>query len=210
VVDGDLWGELYLTRHIDRPPFDDGDLAYVETLAAILAGGVSRSVRESRLTELANRDPLTGLANRRRLDQVAATMIASRSDVVVVSIDVNDLKPVNDRDGHDAGDRLLQAVGHALESAAESLPGSLAARTGGDEFCLIVPTADLSAVEERIRVFAAAVVDVPHPPGVSCGIASSRGRVGSARLLFSAADRAMYDAKKHHLTGPHYVSVAID
>ena len=210
MVDGDLWGELYLTRHVDRPPFDDGDLAYVETLAAILAGGVSRSVRESRLTELANKDPLTGLANRRRLDQVAATMIASRSDVVVVSIDVNDLKPVNDRDGHDAGDRLLQAVAHALVSASESLPGSLAARTGGDEFCLIVPTADLSAVEERIRVFAAAVVDVPHPPGVSCGIASSRGRAGSARLLFSAADRAMYDAKKQHHTGPHYVSVAID
>ena len=210
MVDGDLWGELYLTRHVDRPAFNDGDLAYVETLAAILAGGVSRSVRESRLTELANKDPLTGLANRRRLDQVAATMIASRPDVVVVSIDVNDLKPVNDRDGHDAGDRLLQAVGHALVSASESLPGSLAARTGGDEFCLIVPTADVSAVEERIRIFAANVVDVPHPPGVSCGIASSRGRVGSARLLFSAADRAMYAAKKQHRTGPHYVSVAID
>jgi diguanylate cyclase (GGDEF)-like protein len=210
VVDGDLWGELYLTRHVNRPPFNDVDLAYVETLAAILAGGVSRSVRESRLTELAYRDPLTGLANRRRLDQVAATMVASRSDVVVVSIDVNDLKPVNDRDGHDAGDRLLQAVGHALAAASESLPGSLAARTGGDEFCLIVPTADVSAVEERIRVFAAVVTDLPHAPGVSCGIARSRGRVGSTRLLFSAADRAMYSAKKRQHTGPPYVSVAVD
>jgi GGDEF domain-containing protein len=73
-----------------------------------------------------------------------------------------------------------------------------------------VPTADLAAVEESIRVFAAAVVDVPHPPGVSCGIASSRGRVGSARLLFSAADKAMYAAKQDHRSGPHYVTVAVD
>ncbi len=210
VVDGELWGELYLTRHHGSAAFDDADLAYVETLAAILAGGVSRSVRESRLTELAFTDPLTGLANRRRLDQAAAVMIASRADVIAVSIDVNDLKPVNDRDGHDAGDRLLQGVGHALADVADSLPGSLAARTGGDEFCLIVPTSDLAAVTRGVRRFANAVADLPHPPGVSCGVAGSQGRIGSARLLFAAADRAMYVAKKDHLVEPYCVSVTGD
>ena len=207
VVDGDLWGELYLTRHLGRAGFDDADLAYVETLAAILASGVSRAVRESRLTELAYQDPLTGLANRRRLDAVAATMIPARTDVVVVSIDVNELKPLNDRDGHDAGDRLLQSVGHALLGASASLPGALAARTGGDEFCLLVPTADLAAVDAAVRRFAAEILDLPHPAGVSCGIAHTEGQVSSVRLLFAAADRAMYHAKKRHLAEPHHVAV---
>ena len=207
VVDGDLWGELYLTRHIGRAAFDDADLAYVEALAAILASGVSRAVRETRLTELAYQDPLTGLANRRRLDQVAAAMIPARSDVVVVSIDVNDLKPVNDRHGHDAGDRLLQAVGHALAAVAAALPGSLAARTGGDEFCLIVPTGDATRVAAAVRRFADQVVGLPHPPGVSCGIASTSGRIGTPRVLFAAADRAMYHAKKNRLAEPYSVAV---
>ena len=175
VVDGELWGELYLTRHVGRDAFGDGDLAYVETLAAILASGISRAVRESRLTALAYQDPLTALANRRRLDQVAARIIPSRTDVVVVSFDVNDLKLVNDQHGHDAGDRLLQAVGHALEQTSGELPGSLAARTGGDEFCLLVPTADVASVDTAVRRFAAAVFNLPHPAGVSCGIASTRG-----------------------------------
>jgi diguanylate cyclase (GGDEF)-like protein len=207
VVDGDLWGELYLTRHVGRAAFDDADLAYVEALAAILASGVSRAVRETRLTEMAYQDPLTGMANRRRLDQVAAAMIPARSDVVVVSIDVNDLKPVNDRHGHGAGDRLLQAVGHALSSVAASLPGSLAARTGGDEFCLIVPTGDVAAVESAVRRFAADVVDLPHAPGVSCGIARTSGRIGTARVLFAAADRAMYYAKKNRMAEPYSVAL---
>jgi diguanylate cyclase (GGDEF)-like protein len=207
VVDGNLWGELYLTRHLGRAGFDDADLAYVETLAAILASGVSRAVRESRLTELAYQDPLTGLANRRRLDQVAATMIPSRADVVAVAIDVNELTPVNDRDGHDAGDRLLQSVGHALLGVCASLPGALAARTGGDEFCLLVPTSDLAAVDAAVRRFAVEVVDLPHAAGVSCGIARTQGQLGSARLLFAAADRAMYHAKKLHLADPHHVTV---
>lgn len=210
VVDGELWGELYLTRHVGRDAFGDGDLAYVETLAAILASGISRAVRESRLTALAYQDPLTALANRRRLDQVAARIIPSRTDVVVVSFDVNDLKLVNDQHGHDAGDRLLQAVGHALEQTSGELPGSLAARTGGDEFCLLVPTADVASVDAAVRRFAAAVFNLPHPAGVSCGIASTRGVLASAGLLFAAADRAMYHAKQHHLREPYCVTLPVD
>jgi len=207
LVDGELWGELYLTRHVGRPAFDDEDLAYVEALAAILASGVSRAVRESRLTALAFEDPLTGLANRRRLDQVAATMFNSRAGVVVVSLDLNALKQVNDQHGHDAGDRLLRAVGHELERTSGELPGSLAARTGGDEFCLLVPTGDVRAVDEAVRRFAAAVLDLTHPAGVSCGIASTRGVPTSPSTLFAAADRAMYHAKRHHLSEPHCVTV---
>ncbi|MEO7981489.1 MAG: sensor domain-containing diguanylate cyclase [Sporichthyaceae bacterium] len=205
VVDGDLWGELYFTRHLGRVPFDDTDLAYVETLAAILAAGVSRAVRESSLTELAYQDPLTGLANRRRLDQVAASMISARTGLVVVSVDVNDLKPVNDRDGHAAGDRLLRDVARALTWVSEELPGSLAARTGGDEFCLVAPTADVERVADAIRRFMTVVQELPHPAGVSCGIAWTGSGSTSPGTLFAEADRAMYHAKKHALTEPYGV-----
>ncbi|MDQ1601311.1 MAG: hypothetical protein QOD68_2785, partial [Actinomycetota bacterium] len=72
---------------------------------------------------------------------------------------------------------------------------------------LLVPTSDLAAVDAAVRRFAAEVVDLPHAAGVSCGIASTRGQVGSARLLFAAADRAMYHAKKLHLADPHHLTV---
>ncbi len=203
VVDGELWGELYFTRHLGRSAFDDTDLAYVETLAAILATGVSRAVRESTLTELAYQDPLTGLANRRRLDQAAAGMVPSRTGLVVVSLDVNDLKLVNDRDGHAAGDRLLRGVARALAEVSEQLPGSLAARTGGDEFCLVVPTGDVGRVEAAISRFMGAVRALPHPAGVSCGIAWPRSSSMSRGALFAEADRAMYHAKQNGRTEPY-------
>ncbi len=208
VVDGELWGELYFTRHLGRPAFDDTDLAYVETLAAILAAGVSRAIRESALTELAYQDPLTGLANRRRLDQTAAGMMPAQTGMVVVSLDVNDLKPVNDREGHAAGDRLLRAVAKALTAVAEELPGSLAARTGGDEFCLVVPTSDVGRVEAAVSCFMAVVRALPHPAGVSCGIAWTGSGVASPGTLFAEADRAMYHAKQNGRTEPHSVALS--
>lgn len=205
VVDGELWGELYFTRHLGRSAFDDTDLAYVETLAAILAAGISRAVRESTLTELAYQDPLTGLANRRRLDQAAAGMVPAQAGLVVVSLDVNDLKPVNDREGHAAGDRLLRAVARVLTDVSEELPGSLAARTGGDEFCLVAPTTDVERVEAAVSRLMAAVRALPHPPGVSCGIACSASGTVSPGTLFAEADRAMYHAKQNGWTEPYRV-----
>lgn len=75
VVDGGLWGEFYATRHRGDPPFTDADIADiadVEVLTAILSGAISRALHVEVLERLAFLDPLTGLANRRALDQAAA------------------------------------------------------------------------------------------------------------------------------------------
>jgi GAF domain-containing protein len=72
IVDGKLWGELYATREAGEPKFGESDLAYVEALAAILSGGISRALHVDTLEQMAFRDPLTGLANRRALDRAAS------------------------------------------------------------------------------------------------------------------------------------------
>ena len=101
--------------------------SYLEALVAILAGAVSRALREESLEHLAYRDPLTGLQNRRALDEHATeefTVCAGASrTITVVTIDINRLKQVNDTLGHVAGDQLIQAVAHDLHVAFSRLPG---------------------------------------------------------------------------------------
>ena len=109
-----------------------------------------RALREESLEQLAYRDPLTGLLNRRALDERAAQAfdVAPRSTrtVTVVSLDINRLKQVNDTLGHLAGDQLIQSVARALTTEFSRLAGSLVARVGGDEFTVLVSGHDPAAV----------------------------------------------------------------
>lgn len=116
IVDGQLWGEFYATRHQDLERFSPFDLAYTEALCAILAGALSRAIHFEALEQLAFRDPLTGLANRRALDDAAAVALqhrrAPRPDaaghLAGFSAD-HDGRPRN-RPGADAGARRVSAV----------------------------------------------------------------------------------------------------
>ncbi|MCD5313384.1 GGDEF domain-containing protein [Kineosporia babensis] len=78
IVDGQLWGEFYATRNSRLERFSAFDLAYTEALCAILAGALSRAIHFEALEQLAFRDPLTGLANRRALDDAAAVALQHR------------------------------------------------------------------------------------------------------------------------------------
>jgi GAF domain-containing protein len=92
VVDGRVWGEVYATRRAGEPQFDEDDIAYLEGLLAILAGALSRADRERSLSELAYRDPLTGLLNRRAIDEHAQRVFTlppgGRREVAVVAVDI--------------------------------------------------------------------------------------------------------------------------
>ena len=128
IVDGRLWGEFYATRQVGRAPISDTDGFYVQALTAILAGAISRWLREESLELLAYRDPLTGLLNRRALDHQAAQAFdvptgTSRS-VTVVAVDINRLKHVNDTFGHGAGDQLIQSVARSLLKTFGRLPAA--------------------------------------------------------------------------------------
>jgi diguanylate cyclase (GGDEF)-like protein len=202
IVDGQLWGEFYATRPVGEDSFDDRDVAYIEALVAILSGSVSRALREESLERLVYLDPLTGLWNRRALDERAAEAFevapgASRT-VTVVQVDINRLKQVNDSLGHNAGDQLIQSVASTLLAEFSHLPGSLVSRVGGDEFTALVVGHDPSAVISIADRLNRRSWRVGAQPGISCGCSSAVITADTTLTpseLFAAADQAQYHAK---------------
>ncbi len=163
-----------------------------------------RSVSEERLRYLAYHDTLTGLMNRQgfrdSLYQVLDEMPVNDTEPVLLFIDLDGFKLVNDTYGHDIGDQLLIAVADRL---AKTLPaGTSIARLGGDEFSAIVE--NIFKVPEAM-VWAEAVVEALARPfsvngnvvsiGASCGLAPARSFSGDLDGLIKAADLAMYHAK---------------
>ncbi|WP_165865712.1 GGDEF domain-containing protein [Vallicoccus soli] len=203
VLQGHAWGELYASRRRDQPRWGEDDVSLAGLVAELVATGLLRAGELERVSRLAYSDPLTGLANRRALDEAAEAAVARHRGagvpVGVVLCDVNNLKVVNDRDGHEVGDELIVAFSEQLSAAASRVPGALAARLGGDEFCLLVEGAVPDAVVALAEDVAAAARSLPGGYGVSVGVAcvpDAVGPVESARRLLRLADAAQYRAKR--------------
>ncbi|WP_315097069.1 sensor domain-containing diguanylate cyclase, partial [uncultured Cellulomonas sp.] len=196
VVNGGVWGQLYAVRLRPGPPFRVDDIARAEVLAALVSGAIARVDLEAQVRHLVADDPLTGLANRRIADAEAEAALESGLETCIVMCDVDGLKRVNDELGHDTGDDLLRSVADVLRRASDALPGSTAARIGGDEFCVVTVGRRRAEVAD---VVAATIAEFPLPHGaaISYGIASTAvtGSV-SARHLFRQADTAQYKAKR--------------
>ena len=150
---------------------------------------------QARLRALSERCDLTGLLNRRGFLAAAERQRAGGRPVTLWFIDVDDLKQVNDRDGHDAGDGLLRGVATALQ---EVFPDAVVARLSGDEFAVLQvdPTSgDIGARQRRLDDRLALDSVLPgRPVQVSTGTATSRPGQPLSELL-SAADAAMYVVK---------------
>lgn len=169
---------------------------------AIFGGVLGRQA--DRLAELATTDPLTGLANsrvfRERLNQDLARAERYGEPLSLLLIDVDGLKRVNDRAGHQAGDAALEAVAAAIRSGMRE--ADLGARLGGDEFAVLAPRTDESAalvLAERLRAHIAgtAVGWGRQRTTISIGVASvSPTARRAADAVITAADDAMYRAKR--------------
>lgn len=158
------------------------------------------------LKQQATRDFLTGLFNRRHLDDVLPAMLAmARRDqqpLAVVIIDLDHFKPVNDELGHAAGDQLLAAFGALLE--AQCRKSDVACRYGGEEFCLLMPHTPAAAARRKtlslLRQWSqqcgAALQDMPGARTFSAGIADSLHVAGDAAALLEAADERLLQAKR--------------
>ena len=154
------------------------------------------------IERLARTDGLTGLANRRTLDEVLASEIARAQrqgkDLSILMADLDRFKSINDQYGHISGDHVL--AGAAAVFGSELRPYDLAARYGGEEFVLVLPgtsTNDAIVIAERIRrrVEKITVPSCPRQITISLGVAS--WRVGEASKQFVArADEALYSAKR--------------
>jgi diguanylate cyclase len=155
--------------------------------------------------ELASRrqaltDPLTGLANRRALEERFMETVGGTGDRALFYLDLDGFKQVNDRLGHAAGDRLLQLVAERLLALAG--PGATACRLGGDEFLVLaegMPSADAHTFAARIISSLCVPYEIEAGRlarvGVSVGIAIDREGDAPLARLMSEGDRALYAAK---------------
>ncbi len=157
------------------------------------------------LGKLATLDPLTGAFNRRLLEEEASRLQArstrTGSPMAVMMIDVDHFKDVNDRYGHQVGDRVLQLLAKTIET--EIRTGDYFARYGGEEFCILLPATleeEAYVLAERLREVYADCASLfegkPLQSTLSIGIADSVDVGPEFNLLLQAADQALYDAKK--------------
>jgi diguanylate cyclase (GGDEF)-like protein len=160
----------------------------------------------SEVADLALMDDLTGVANRRhllqRLTEECARSERSDDPFSLLVIDLDGFKGINDTHGHAAGDACLQHF--TLMAQTRLRPGDMLARTGGDEFCIVLPSSTLreGAMIAR-RVLEVCRADAEHcmgneiPIAVSIGVAQWSRDIGMhPDRLIAAADHALYDAKK--------------
>ncbi|HET6651842.1 MAG TPA: sensor domain-containing diguanylate cyclase [Nocardioides sp.] len=203
VVSGALWGEVYATRHIGAETFDQDDIAYLEAFLAILGGALARADREETLAQLAYHDPLTGLLNRRAIDDHARVAFevppGMRREVGVVALDINGLKQTNDRLGHQAGDELIQRVAGELVRSFADLKACVVGRVGGDEFTVLSVDLSTDPLVELADQLIARSWETDPTTALSGGVASAvltEDKDLTPSEVFVAADRALYVAKR--------------
>jgi diguanylate cyclase (GGDEF)-like protein len=197
----------------------DGTVGVFELHVVEISGGTHGAARDvteiralqAQLAEQATRDPLTGLANRRLLDELLGRALrrADRSGtpLTLAFLDLDNFKSVNDTYGHDAGDAVLRATAARLQTAVRD--ADVVARYGGDEFVVVYEGADDDSVhrlEQRIDDALSEPINIGGGVTVRCpvsvGIADTNGSRPNAAALISAADHAMLDVKKTRTPSP--------
>ncbi|WP_353364102.1 GGDEF domain-containing protein [Acidovorax sp. FG27] len=173
-------------------------------LLAMSMIGTERHRREQRIAQIAARDPLTSLDNRRALHLRAPELLGQASATrpgALLLIDIDHFKQVNDLHGHDAGDRLLLVLSDLIRAALPA--GALAARLGGDEFVILLPPASGAAAQalgqglrEAFAQQARAMFETPEPVSLSIGaIVFDQPGLELSHWL-KRADDALYASKR--------------
>lgn len=161
----------------------------------------------ARYRELAERDPLTGLYNRRYIDEQLTQRLTAvfdgESSLAVAMIDIDKFKRINDLHSHQIGDEVLRALGRILSECAASVAGGVAARMGGEEFLLILPRVDANEASVLMEFLRQAISDydwqsltdrLTVTASIGVAIAPIDGVEGSE--LLRTADARLYLAKE--------------
>lgn len=195
-------GTLVLTR---GRRFCDTDQEQIEELLGLAAPALRNALSFRTMSQQLERDPLTGLGNRRALTFQGAQRLAESVrygyPLSMLVMDLDRFKSVNDTHGHMVGDRLLCAVALAIRAATRA--SDLCTRIGGDEFVVLLPRTGLAAAlecGERIwraisTVTIRAGTEAPITASVSIGVACYRSGMDFEQL-YHQADEALYAAKR--------------
>jgi diguanylate cyclase (GGDEF)-like protein len=206
LAQGEALGILHFQATDDAPALADAELS----LKTTFAGQVGLSIANIRLREALRsqsiRDPLTGLYNRRylteMLDREIRRAVRAEQSLGILMLDLDHFKNFNDTYGHEAGDTVLRETASFLGKSIRV--EDIACRFGGEEFVVILPTADLNAAHaraERIRskLREMTVLHQGQSLGmitISVGVAALPEHGTSAKELIEAADAALYRAKR--------------
>jgi diguanylate cyclase (GGDEF)-like protein len=184
---------------------------YLQRLHGRIQGAQLLTMVEQ-LHDLSQRDPLTGLANRRVLDSLLDELGARHEQFAVIVLDIDGFKAFNDCYGHQVGDDALRRVAAMLRASLRFTTDSIA-RMGGEEFAVVLPQTtleDARTMAERMRK-AVLELEIPHakaPTGsvisISAGVSASAGNRASAEAI-DEADKALYRAK---VAGRNRVEIA--
>ena len=204
----DVLGVVCLTDRSDDAPFTRGDLSKLRAVAAPASLALARERQRdeaSRLAHAAMIDPLSGLFNRRYLqERLSAEMQRGhrqQSAVSLLLIDIDNFKQINDSFGHSAGDAVIAQISKAIHRAVRSF--DTCSRFGGEEFAVLMPGTTREGalgIADRIRRHIEADLTIGRSfrgrkVTVSIGVATAP-RGGVARDLVDAADCALYAAKR--------------
>jgi diguanylate cyclase (GGDEF)-like protein/PAS domain S-box-containing protein len=199
-------GAILLWRRQEDGGFPDSDRSLLADVADQLGVAIAQVAQHEHILALSRTDPLTGLMNRRaffdELERRLQRLQRAGRSGVLLFIDMDNFKLVNDRRGHRAGDEAIQALCRILQTGSRS--GDLVARLGGDEFSLWIEGLGLRGGRERAAALLEASAalkrfsgDPARPLGLSIGLALVEPGGGeSPEQIVARADHAMYRVKQ--------------
>jgi diguanylate cyclase (GGDEF)-like protein len=193
-----------------------GTLASSEEFACLTIGFeiTSQKTEERRLVSLADRDPLTGLYNRRRFEDNFEKILARASryghGVALLYFDIDNFKLINDLSGHKVGDEIIQKVSQVLKQSIRA--SDLPVRQGGDEFAVVMDEVDIDTVNAAVQHFSERLSSVrfrrnDRLNSISCsiGVALYPEHGSNVSQLMANADMAMYRAKSESRSNTNWV-----
>ena len=206
LAQGEALGILHIQATDEDPNLGEAEMSFKTTFAAQVGLSVANIRLREALRTQSTKDPLTGLYNRRylqeMLDREIRRAIRSEQALGVLMLDLDHFKNFNDTYGHEAGDAVLRETASFLVRSIRA--EDFVCRYGGEEFVVILPTADLRAAEARAQRIRTKLRDlvIMHDGRslglitVSIGVAALPNHGTNERDLLQAADAALYRAKR--------------